>query len=541
MKKIFFIFVLSLFFLSLQAKHVFASGLTVTNMVYDSSTSTYHVSTDFNSTCSPNFPSYIVNASNNQNVEEIDNNWSANNTTINLIGVGQITQAGFYYLQLQPSSWCKSNTFYLDSNGNFALPNLVISTLNGGVINVSGTYSENGSFNDPNTSATSWTATVDYGDGSGTQPLSLNGTNFSLSHIYTVAGLYNVTVNITDNQGAAGTGTTTVFVNAPPQISSFSGGTMNEGDTYSSTGSFSDTDSNSWTATVDYGDGSGVQLLTLSGMNFSLSHVYKDEGTYPVTVTVTDNQGASGTGTASVIVNNAAFTVGTITAPSSPVLVNTAITASDNYTDPGVLDTHTASWDWGDGNTTTGTVTETNGSGSITDSHTYTAAGVYTITLKVKDDDGVINSSPIFQYVAVYDSSTSFVGGKSFDNPTTASPNTNGKVMFGVTAKYNNNNILTGNARMHFNNANIDFASTALTSLATASGKAYLKGTGTVNGTGVYNFLVTGIDGSVVGGNDLIRFQIKDSSNIVVYDSQPGAGDTTDPTTVDATGSIRIH
>ena len=328
-----------------------------------------------------------------------------------------------------------------------------------------------------------------------------------------------------------------------PVVNPISNATLNEGGTYSTSGSFTDNNSNatSWTATVDYGDGGGAHALTLNAdKTFSLSHVYQDEGNYTVTVAVTDNQGATGTGTATVTINNAPFSVGAITAPSSPVLINTAITASANFTDPGTLDTHTASWNWGDGNTTTGTVTETNGSGSVSNSHTYTATGVYSITLTVTDDDGVSNTST-FQYVAVYDSNTSFAGGRSFDNPSGASPNTTGKVTFGVSAKYNNSNVLTGSAKMDFKVANFDFASTSLSSLATSNGRAYLKGNGTLNGNSGYTFLATGIDGSVAGGSDLIRFQIKDSSGNVVYDSQPGAGDTADPTTIDATGNIRVH
>ncbi|SRR6266567_4204704 len=232
--------------------------------------------------------------------------------------------------------------------------------------------------------------------------------------------------------------------------------------------------------------------------------------------------------------------VGAITAPSSPVLVNSAITASANFTDPDSTGTHTASWNWGDGNTTTGTVTESNGSGSVSNTHTYTTTGVYTITLSVTNANGGTGSST-YQYVAVYDSTTSFAGGRSFDNPSSASPNTTGKVSYGISSKYNNSNVLTGNVKMNFKAASIDFVSTSLSSLATSNGKAYLKGNGTVNGSGNYTFLATGIDGSVVGGNDLIRFQIKDASNNVVYDSQPGAGDTTDPTTVVATGNIRVH
>src|SRR6266581_2598293 len=234
-------------------------------------------------------------------------------------------------------------------------------------------------------------------------------------------------------------------------------------------------------------------------------------------------------------------TVGTITAPSSPVLVNTAITASASFNDLNTADTHTASWNWGDGTTpTTGSVTESNGSGTVgPDSHTYTTVGVYTITLTVTDNHGGAGTST-YQYVAVYDSNTSFAGGRSFDNPSSASPNTTGKVSFGISAKYNNSNVLTGNAKMDFKAASLDFASTSLSSLATSNGKAYLKGSGTLNGVSGYTFLATGIDGSVAGGNDLIRFQIKQGST-TIYGSQPGAGDTADPTTTDATGNIRVH
>ena len=477
--------------------------------------------------------------------------------TVYIDGVQQYTNSS-----IVPSNITQGG-FGFNSSGTSTIDNLVftalpannppsINSLSGGTINEGGTYSETGSFTDPD--STSWTATVDYGDGSGAQPLTLSGTNFSLNHVYNSSGTFTVTVRVTDNQGATGTGTATVTVNAPPSINSISGGTINEGGTYTSSSSFTDPDSTSWTATVDYGDGGGAQSLTLnSDKTFSLSHLYKDNQTnnapYTVTVKITDNQGATGTGTATVTVNNVAPTPGPITAPSSPVLVNTAITASANFTDPGVLDTHTASWNWGDNSTPTTcppnssscTLTETNGSGSVTASHTYTATGVYMITLTVTDKDGGQGTST-FPYVSVYDSSTAFAGGKSFDNPSTASPNTTGKVSFGISAKYNNSNVLTGTAKMDFKAASLDFASTSLSSLATSNGKAYLKGSGTLNGNSGYTFLATGIDGSVVGGNDLIRFQIINSSNnSVVYDSQPGAGDTADPTTIDATGNIRVH
>ncbi len=231
--------------------------------------------------------------------------------------------------------------------------------------------------------------------------------------------------------------------------------------------------------------------------------------------------------------------VGAITVSPNPVQENTAITASANFTESGE-DPHTAVWNWGDGNSTTGTVTESGGSGSVSDSHTYTATGVYTVTLTVTNNAGGATTST-YQYVSVYALTNSFAGGRSFDNPSSAFPITSGKVSFGISSKYSNSNVLTGSVKMNFKPANIDFASTSVQSLTTSNGRAYLKGTGTVNGTGTYTFLATGIDGSVVGGNDLIRLQIKDFLGNVVYDSQPGAGDYVDPATLVATGNIRVH
>ena len=467
-----------------------------------------------------------------------------------------------------------------------------IHQLSDATINESDTYSATGSFTNPNPNATSWTATVDYGDGSGAQPLTLTGSNFSLSHQYqdngqntmfnpdsnvfgfhgasiSSKGVYLVTVTVTDDQGGSSNRTAFVTVkNTPPTVGAITVTPSPVQINGSITASANFTDPgvlDTHTATWDWGDGStsvcppppSSSECTITETNgagsVSDTHTYTQAGEYTATLSVTDafvtshyETGAQdddigsvpGTSTTTVRVNNPP-TVNPITVTTSPVLVNSAITASASFTDTDVSDTHTASWNWGDGSTS-GTVTEANGSGSVSNNHTYTATGVYTVVLTVTDNTGGVGTQT-YQYVAVYDSSTSFAGGRSFDNPTSASPNTTGKVMFGISAKYNNSNVLTGNAKMNFKAATLDFASTSLSSLASSNGKAYLKGSGTLNGNSGYTFLATGIDGSVVGGNDLIRFQIINSSNTVIYDSQPGAGDTADPTTVDATGNIRVH
>jgi hypothetical protein len=337
--------------------------------------------------------------------------------------------------------------------------------------------------------------------------------------------------------------------NTPPSITPHLGGTINEGSTYTETGSFTDSDSTSWTGTVDYGDGTGSQTLNISGNNFTLSHVYKDNNPnpYTVTVSITDNQGATGNATAQVTVNNVAPTVGTITASINPIQVNTATTASAAFTDPGILDTHTASWNWGDSSNTTGTVTETNGSGSVSNSHTYAAVGVCTITLTVTDKDNG-QSSQTYQYLTVYDPSAGWVtGGKDYTSPAGAviqNPTVTGKASFGFTAKYANGNVVPiGNkwASVTFNAGNIDFSATSYQWLVVSGAKATLKGNGTLNGVSGYTVLISAIDGSQTGGNDLIRYQIKDSSGNVAYDTQPGAVDTADPTTIVTKGKINVH
>ena len=49
-----------------------------------------------------------------------------------------------------------------------------------------------------------------------------------------------------------------------------------------------DPGADTWTGTVDYGDGGGAQPLSLNvDKTFSLNHTYADNGVYTVRVTVT--------------------------------------------------------------------------------------------------------------------------------------------------------------------------------------------------------------------------------------------------------------
>jgi hypothetical protein len=92
--------------------------------------------------------------------------------------------------------------------------------------------------------------------------------------------------------------------NHAPSLDLSADGSANEGLAFTRVGSFTDPDANTWTATVDYGDSTGIQPLTLSNRNFSLHHAYPDNGLYTITVTVTDNYNGSGSDTLLVTVQN---------------------------------------------------------------------------------------------------------------------------------------------------------------------------------------------------------------------------------------------
>jgi Ca2+-binding RTX toxin-like protein len=71
-----------------------------------------------------------------------------------------------------------------------------------------------GSFTDPG-SADTWSATVDYGDGAGPQPLALNpDKSFNLTHVYAASGVYTVTVVVGDDDGGAGVTTKRITITA---------------------------------------------------------------------------------------------------------------------------------------------------------------------------------------------------------------------------------------------------------------------------------------------------------------------------------------
>ena len=164
------------------------------------------------------------------------------------------------------------------------------------------------SFSDQDAS-TSWSATVDYGDGSGSAALALAADKtFLLDHLYK-PGSYVASVVVTDDAGASGSGSLRVTVtNVAPTVQLGGPVDLSFDPTLHRSGTFSDpgTTETYW-ATADYGDGSGGMAIALVGNSFVLDHTYGTAGAYTVTVNVTDSNGAGGSATLAVTVRRYTF------------------------------------------------------------------------------------------------------------------------------------------------------------------------------------------------------------------------------------------
>jgi PKD repeat protein len=218
---------------------------------------------------------------------------------------------------------------------------------------------------------------IDFGDGSA----AVSGA--SASHVYNTPGTYTITTTVTDNLGAASAKSASVVVSAankPPvaalNITPSSGiapVTVN-----ASTAGSSDPDGTIAAVSISFGDGTPAVNAA------SASHVYNTPGTYTITATITDNQGASSSTSASVV----------ISAPNKPPVAAISVTPFSAY-GPVTVSVSAAGSSDPDGAIAATVLNFGDGTSANTAAatHTYSATGVYTITATVTDNQGASSSA----------------------------------------------------------------------------------------------------------------------------------------------------
>ena len=214
-----------------------------------------------------------------------------------------------------------------------------------------------------------YTITWDFGDGN-------SSSNLSTSHIYHNPGIYNISVLVTDSNGFVATHNTTATLTSDHLIINANGPYEGiKGEHVQFYGSATNgVEPYSWL--WDFGD-------SYSSTKQSPQHMYQHEGTYTVTLTVTDNQSVSSTTTTYAVITKPPDLNIQINGPLSEV-VNVPVIFSATILNG--KEPYTFHWDFGDGETSTnGTV-----------SHIYIYPGVYNIQVQITDADdrqGIANTT----------------------------------------------------------------------------------------------------------------------------------------------------
>ena len=241
------------------------------------------------------------------------------------------------------------------------------------------------------------------------------------------------------------------------------------------------------------------------------------------------------TSTATALSVGTPTALGSFTPLTAPVLIGTPVKMTISFIGDAPA---SAVWNWNDGTTSNATVA----GNTLTGTHVYATQNVYTPSITVTSCG--VTATQFYEYVVVYDPNGGFItGGGWFNSPAGAyrpQPSLEGRVNFGFVSKYKKGTTVPdGSTEFQYRMGNLSFHSTAYEWLVISGAKGQFKGSGTINGTGSYGFILTAIDGGK--RPDRLRMKIwNKANNALVYDNQFGAGDTADPTTVINGGSILI-
>jgi polyvinyl alcohol dehydrogenase (cytochrome) len=272
---------------------------------------------------------YALNTADGSVLAQIDTSFQVGDATVTGVSSGPAVSRGRVYVGLGDTVSSLTNPFNVPAGGAIlalglpdtphgrpqantppAFQNRSVTPLlqEGGTATLTGTIVDPDPidifFLDVNWGDANRTETFSFGPGAG-------GTTVNVTHRYADdAAEYDIAFSWRDQFDFGNSAVLTTKVdNVAPVVDAGGSAFLELGSTFSRTVSFVDPGADFWTATVDYGDGSGVQTLTIRrDKTFTLDHLYKKSGTYLVTVTVVDDEGATGVATFKVEVGDTAGT-----------------------------------------------------------------------------------------------------------------------------------------------------------------------------------------------------------------------------------------
>ncbi len=198
----------------------------------------------------------------------------------------------------------------------------------------------------------------------------LNNTTISQLSVVGINGAF-AAVSDTNEIGSPG---------GPPSVSANGPYSVNEGSSVTLNASGADPNFDALTYEWDLDNNGSFET---AGQSVSFAGV-DGPATQTVKVRATDSRNLSAVSSTSVTVSNLAPIVNASFATVRTACGVSNASLSVDFTDPGLVDTHTATINWGDGNNQT----VNPATSPLLLTHTYAQAGSYTATVTVSDDDG---------------------------------------------------------------------------------------------------------------------------------------------------------